>query len=132
MANPMYPPRLEPDQREKELQQDLSDCVLKSSWIFTCRTFFFASTTLVSGLVLTMYQCLLAVGLGLAIPLGIRTKSYVPLVTFGGGGTLLDMMAGVYKCGAQRKELRDYHSERLLAEGSTIDFVQEQQGRSDA
>eukprot|EP00884_Botryococcus_braunii_P015887 jgi/Botrbrau1/2982/Bobra.0026s0045.2 len=108
MANPMYPPRLEPDQREKELQQDLSDCVLKSSWIFTC------------------------LGLGLAIPLGIRTKSYVPLVTFGGGGTLLDMMAGVYKCGAQRKELRDYHSERLLAEGSTIDFVQEQQGRSDA
>lgn len=58
------------DDREKELQQALAGCVLDSSW-FYC-----------------------VAGVGLAIPIGVRLKSYNPLVYLGLSGTLLDLLNG--------------------------------------
>ncbi|CAL5225825.1 g8606 [Coccomyxa viridis] len=72
------------DSREVQLQRELADCVMSSSWIF----------------------CLS--GVALSIPFGIRSKSYLPLVYLGVGGTVLDMVNGYWKCNKQRNALKAY------------------------
>ncbi|BDA47765.1 hypothetical protein COCOBI_11-0220 [Coccomyxa sp. Obi] len=72
------------DEKERKLQESLADCVLSSSWMF----------------------CL--GGVALSVPFGIKFKSYLPLVYFGLGGTVLDMLNGYMECNAQRKELAAY------------------------
>ncbi|CAL8469772.1 g9314 [Coccomyxa elongata] len=80
------------DEKEKKLQESLADCVLTSSWIF----------------------CL--GGVALSVPFGVKYKSYLPLVYFGLGGTVLDMLNGYMECNAQRKELAAY--QEALQKGS--------------
>ena len=58
------------DEREKELQKALAECVLDSSWLCT------------------------VVGVALSIPVSVRLKSYNPLVYLGLTGTLFDLLNG--------------------------------------
>ncbi|KAL4458277.1 hypothetical protein ABPG75_013142 [Micractinium tetrahymenae] len=72
------------DPREHELQRELSDCVLGSSW-FYC-----------------------VAGVALAVPIGVRRKSYMPVVVLGLAGTMLDILNGYDKCKDQRAALESY------------------------
>ncbi|KAI7842771.1 hypothetical protein COHA_003519 [Chlorella ohadii] len=72
------------DARKRQLEQELSDCVLNSSWFFC------------------------VAGVALAVPLGVKKKSYWPVVYLGLGGTLLDLINGYDKCKAQRQALESY------------------------
>ncbi|KAK9814810.1 hypothetical protein WJX72_011894 [[Myrmecia] bisecta] len=72
------------DSKEKELEKAVFDCVLESSWKYC------------------------VIGLGLAVPLGVKFKSYSPLVYLGLAGTGLDLYTGYTKCEAQRLALEAY------------------------
>lgn len=59
----------------KRLQEDsFGECVLNNSWMFS------------------------VIAVALAVPVGIRLKSYVPLIHFGIVGTGVDIFVGVRRC----------------------------------
>jgi len=55
-------------------REDLAACVLSNSWVGT------------------------AAGCALAVPLGVRRRSLLPLLVLGVGGTLVDMGIGMVRC----------------------------------
>ncbi|KAL4423133.1 hypothetical protein ABPG77_004816 [Micractinium sp. CCAP 211/92] len=71
------------DPREEELRQELSDCVM-NNWFFC------------------------VAGVALAVPIGVRMKSYMPVVALGLAGTMLDILNGYDKCKDQRAALESY------------------------
>mmetsp|Transcript_9473 Transcript_9473/g.24147 ORF Transcript_9473/g.24147 Transcript_9473/m.24147 type:complete len:87 (+) Transcript_9473:287-547(+) len=42
-------------------------------------------------------------GIALAVPVGVRLKSYAPLMYFGMSGTLMDFLNGYHNCQEQRR-----------------------------
>eukprot|EP00898_Chlorokybus_atmophyticus_P006514 jgi/Chlat1/6864/Chrsp51S06536 len=70
---------------EKQLRSELEDCFLKNSSWACC-----------------------AIGVLLAVPIGIRQRSLLPLVFLGGGGTLLDLAVGYKRCSTQREALNAF------------------------
>jgi len=72
----------EQQKRVNEAQSALASCVLSKSW-FYC-----------------------AAGVVVAVPLGVKLKSYTPLAYAALGGTAADLLAGYSACTAQREELR--------------------------
>ncbi|GMH41583.1 hypothetical protein BSKO_09493 [Bryopsis sp. KO-2023] len=62
-----------------EVEQNLSDCVLGKTYFAT------------------------VVGCSLAIPLGVRYKSYLPLLYMGVGGTIVDLVNGYFQCQEERR-----------------------------
>ncbi|KAL4856377.1 hypothetical protein ACK3TF_003181 [Chlorella vulgaris] len=71
------------DEREKQLGKELSDCVMGSPWFCVA-------------------------GLVLAIPLGVRSKSYMPVLYLGVAGTVLDLVTGFERCKDKREALESY------------------------
>lgn len=69
LHGPHLPPVTMTDEREKQLGKELSDCVMGSPWFCVA-------------------------GLVLAIPLGVRSKSYMPVLYLGVAGTVLDLVTG--------------------------------------
>ncbi|EFN54047.1 hypothetical protein CHLNCDRAFT_136121 [Chlorella variabilis] len=94
------------DHKEKELTSALSDCVLESSWLCT------------------------VVAVALAVPLGVRQKSYMPVVYLGLAGTVMDLLNGYDKCKEQRQALERYLQNRE-AFGQQPTSVERQLGGGD-
>ncbi|PRW61191.1 Hydroxyacyl-thioester dehydratase type mitochondrial [Chlorella sorokiniana] len=86
------------DARKLQLEQELGDCVLNSSWFFC------------------------VAGVALAVPLGVKKKSYWPVVYLGLAGTLLDLINGLDKCKTQRQALESYlrSTEALGQQGTSL------------
>lgn len=74
-------PALPVQPSEAALRAELGQCVLGNSWLYT------------------------AVGVGVAVPVGVRYRSYTPLAYAGLVGTGLDLVAGYTRCKAQRDAL---------------------------
>jgi hypothetical protein len=72
------------EEQEQQLQTALADCVFDSSW----------------------FWCL--AGVLVAVPLGVKTRSYAPLLYLGAGGTALDLLQGWNRCQPQRAALAAY------------------------
>lgn len=79
---------------QKHAEQNLDDCSLYGSWIFS------------------------VMGALLAIPVGIKRKSLGPLVFFGSTGAMLDIVQGFADCERQRIE-KERAAEQLLGESSS-------------
>jgi hypothetical protein len=62
-----------PSPEESELQEQLADCMLNKSWLFTI------------------------ISLAASVPLSLRSKSYNPVVYCGLSGTMLDLLNGTLR-----------------------------------
>ncbi|GAQ83009.1 hypothetical protein KFL_001320170 [Klebsormidium nitens] len=69
---------------EKQLKEDLGDCIMGSSYVYSL------------------------LGCAVAIPLGIRRKSLMPLVFLGCTGGLLDLIQGYRSCLEQQRALDEF------------------------
>lgn len=70
------------EKETKDQETNFGECVLNNSWMFS------------------------VIAVALAVPVGIRLKSYVPLIHFGIVGTGVDIFVGVRRC---RDQLEDPH-----------------------
>lgn len=77
--------------RTAQLQNELAECVMSHSYMW----------------------CL--AGVLLSIPLGVKTRSYAPLLLLGAGGTAIDILHGWSDCMQQREALAEH--QRNLKEG---------------
>jgi hypothetical protein len=57
-------------------------------------------------------------GIAMAVPLGVRLKSYNPLVYFGIAGTLGDFLEGYHACNEQRQAFE--HCQRELSRSTPV------------
>ncbi|CAM6118765.1 unnamed protein product [Calypogeia fissa] len=65
---------------QKQAAVDIDDCSLYGSWIWS------------------------VLGAGIAIPLGIKKKSFAPLVFYGSTGAMLDIWVGLSNCERAKQE----------------------------
>jgi hypothetical protein len=76
---------------QQQADRNLDECSLYGSWIFS------------------------VLGALIAIPVGIKKKSYAPLVFFGATGAMLDIVQSITDC--ERERVEKERAAALLAEG---------------
>lgn len=101
--------KAEKDEIEQRLQRALGDCVLDRSWLCS------------------------VIGALVSIPVGIRRKSFQPLVFFGTTGAMADIILGITNCESERHEFLKFIEEKqskVKKEGSeSLETLETFEGR---